>query len=146
MNTIAVVAICAFGAAVAVAFVWAMMKLNLAVLGKYSVGDKSPDEKFNIEWFCYNPPTPEKNGRAFGVSARAVFEALACKLHMPANQIEQMLGGCMVFGEYRNDHYKDVYGWEYTVKVEWARYKKLYGDKAKKGMSGMVGMDCQGKY
>lgn len=111
-----------------------------------SVEDKYPDEKFNLEWFCHNPPIPEKNGRVFGVPARAAFEALACELQMPANQIEQMLGGCMVFGTNRNDHYKDVSGHEYTVKVEWARYKKLYGDKAKKGLNGMVGMDCQGKY
>ena len=111
-----------------------------------SVEDKYPDEKFNLEWFCHNPPIPEKNGRMFGVPARAAFEALACELQMPANQIEQMLGGCMVFGTNRNDHYKDVSGREYTVKVEWARYKKLYGDKTKKGLNGMVGMDCQGKY
>lgn len=111
-----------------------------------SVEDKDPDEKFNLEWFCHNPPIPEKNGRVFGVPARAAFEALACELQMPANQIEQMLGGCMVFGTNRNDHYKDVSGREYTVKVEWARYKKLYGDKTKKGLNGMVGMDCQGKY
>lgn len=111
-----------------------------------SVEDKYPDEKFNLEWICYNPPIPEKNGRVFGVPARAAFEALACELQMPANQIEQMLGGCMVFGTNRNDHYKDVSGHKYTVKVEWARYKKLYGDKAKKGLNGMVGMDCQGKY
>ena len=114
-------------------------------LGEF-VEDKYPDEKFNLEWFCHNPPIPEKNGRVFGVPARAAFEALACELQMPANQIEQMLGGCMVFGTNRNDHYKDVSGREYTVKVEWARYKKLYGDKAKKGLNGMVGMDCQGKY
>ena len=114
-------------------------------LGEY-VEDKYPDEKFNLEWFCYNPPIPEKNGRMFGVPARAAFEALACELQMPANQIEQMLGGCMVFGTNRNDHYKDVSGREYTVKVEWARYKKLYGDKTKKGLNGMVGVDCQGKY
>ena len=111
-----------------------------------SVEDKYPDEKFNLEWSCHNPPIPEKNGRMFGVPARAAFEALDCELQMPANQIEQMLGGCMVFGTNRNDHYKDVSGREYTVKVEWARYKKLYGDKAKKGLNGMVGMDCQGKY
>ena len=111
-----------------------------------SVEDKYPDEKFNLEWFCHNPPIPEKNGRVFGVPARAAFEALACELQMPANQIEQMLGGCMVFGTNRNDHYKDVSGREYTVKVEWARYKKLYGDNTKKGLNGMVGMDCQGKY
>ena len=111
-----------------------------------SVEDKYPDEKFNLEWFCHNPPIPEKNGRVFGVPVRAAFEALACELQMPANQIEQMLGGCMVFGTNRNDHYKDVNGREYTVKVEWARYKKLYGDKAKKGLNGMVGMDCQGEY
>lgn len=111
-----------------------------------SVEDKYPDEKFNLEWFCHNPPIPEKNGRVFGVPARAAFEALACELQMPANQIEQMLGGCMVFGTNRNDHYKDMSGREYTVKVEWARYKKLYGDKTKKGLNGMVGMDCQGKY
>ena len=114
-------------------------------LGEY-VEDKYPDEKFNLEWFCYNPPIPEKNGRMFGVPARAAFEALACELQMPANQIEQMLGGCMVFGTNRNDHYKDVSGRECTVKVEWARYKKLYGDKTKKGLNGMVGVDCQGKY
>lgn len=146
MNAIVVVAICAFGAAVAVAFVWAMVKPNLAVLGKPSVGDKCQDEKFNLEWSCHNPPIPEKNGRMFGVSARAAFEALDCELQMPANQIEQMLGGCMVFGTNRNDNYKDVSGREYTVKVEWARYKKLYGDKTKKGLNGMVGVDCQGKY
>lgn len=111
-----------------------------------SVEDKYPDEKFNLEWFCHNPPIPEKNGRVFGVPARAVFEALACELQMPANQIEQMLGSCMVFGTNRNDHYKDVSGREYTVNVEWARYKKLYGDKTKKGLNGMVGADCRGKY
>lgn len=111
-----------------------------------SVEDKYPDEKFNLEWFCHNPPIPEKNGRVFEVPARAAFEALACELQMPANQIEQMLGGCMVFGTNRNDHYKDVSGHEYTVKVEWARHKKLYGDKTKKGLNGMVGMGCQGKY
>lgn len=111
-----------------------------------SVEDKYPDEKFNLEWFCHNPPIPEKNGRVFGVPALAAFEALACELQMPANQIEQMLGGCMVFGTNRNDYYKDVSGREYTVKVEWARYKKLYGDKTKNGLNGMVGMDCQGKY
>ena len=111
-----------------------------------SVEDKYPDEKFNLEWFCHNPPIPEKNGRMFGIPARAAFEVLACELQMPANQIEQMLGGCMVFGTNRNDHYKDVSGREYTVKVEWTRYKKLYGDKAKKGLNGMVGMDCQWKY
>lgn len=111
-----------------------------------SVEDKYPDEKFNLEWFCHNLPIPEKNGRMFGVPARAAFEALACELQMPANQIEQMLGGCMVFGTNRNDHYKDVSGREYTVKVEWARYKKLYGDKTKKGLNGIVGVDCQGKY
>lgn len=110
-------------------------------LGEY-VEDKYPDEKFNLEWFCHNPPIPEKNGRMFGVPARAAFEALACELQMPANQIEQMLGGCMVFGTNRNDHYKDVSGREYTVKVEWERYKKLYGDKTKKGLNGMVGVDC----
>ena len=114
-------------------------------LGEY-VEDKYPDEKFNLEWFCHNPPIPEKNGRMFGVPARAAFEALARELQMPANQIEQMLGGCMVFGTNRNDHYKDVSGREYTVKVEWERYKKLYGDKTKKGLNGMVGMDCQGEY
>ena len=114
-------------------------------LGEY-VEDKYPDEKFNLEWFCHNPPIPEKNGRMFGVPARAAFEALACELQMPANQIEQMLGGCMVFGTNRNDHYKDVSGREYTVKVEWERYKKLYGDKTKKGLNGMVGMVCRGKY
>lgn len=111
-----------------------------------SVEDKYPDEKFNLEWFCHNPPRPENNGRMFGVPARAAFEALACELKMPANQIEQMLGGCMVFGTNRNDHYKDVSGREYTVKVEWARYKKLYGDKTKKGLNVMVGVDYQGKY
>ena len=111
-----------------------------------SVEDRYPDEKFNLEWFCHNPPIPEKNGRVFGVPARAVFEALACELQMPANQIEQMLGGCMVFGTNRNDHYKDVNGREYTVKVERARYKKLYGDKAKNGLNEMVGMDCRDKY
>ena len=146
MNAIVVVAICAFGAVVVVALVWAMVKLNLAVLGKPSVEDKYPDEKFNLEWFCHNPPIPERNGRVFGVPARAAFEALACELQMPANQIEQMLGGCIVFGTSRNDHYKDVSGHEYTVKVEWARHKKLYGDKTKKGLNGMVGMECQGKF
>ena len=44
-----------------------------------SVEDKYPDEKFNLEWFCHNPPIPEKNGRVFGVPARAVFEALASR-------------------------------------------------------------------
>ena len=111
-----------------------------------SVEDKYTDEKFNLEWFCHNPPIPEKNGRMFGVPARAAFEALACELQMPANQIEQMLGRCIVFGTSRNDHYNDVSGHEYTVKVEWARHKKLYGDKTKKGLNGMVGMECQGKF
>lgn len=111
-----------------------------------SVEDKYPDEKFNLEWFFHNPPIPEKNGRMFGVPARAAFEALAYELQMPANQIEQMLGSCIVFGTNRNDHYKDVSGREYTVKVEWARYKKLYGNKTKKGLNGMVGADCRGKY
>lgn len=110
------------------------------------VNDEYPDEKFNLEWFCYNPPMPEKSGRAFGVPALAAFEILVCKLQIPANQIEQMLGRCMVFGTNGNDYIKDVSGREYSVKVEWERYKKLYGDKTKKGLNGMVGMDCRRKY
>lgn len=146
MDMIAVVAICAFVVVAVGASVWTLVEVNLAILEKTSVEDKYPDEKFNLEWFCHNQPIPEKSGRVFGAPIRVVFDVLTGKLQMPVNQIEQMLVGSMAFGTNRNDNYKDVCGREYTVKVEWARYKNLNDDKTKNVLNGMVGMDCRGKY
>lgn len=95
--------------------------------------DKYPDELFNVRWCCQTPVDGGRfpSGRHFNIPSRAVFQTLACELEMPACQIEQMIGAAMVFGENRNDYYKDTKGRTFTVKVEWVRYQKLYGDKRK---------------
>lgn len=54
---------------------------------------------------------------------------------MPANQIEKMLGRCIVFGESRDNNYKDALGREYTVRVTLAMHKKAYAHKAKNGLN-----------
>lgn len=134
MNTIEVVAICVFNTVVAVEL-WLLVKLTLSVLGKTSVDNKHQDEKFDIEWFCYNLPIHEKNGHNLGVPALEAFYTLACQLQMPANQIEKMLGRCIVFGESMDNNYKDAFGREYTVRVTLAMHKKPYAHKAKKGLN-----------